>query len=88
MSPLDITDWKSDKRLLYELTRLAEPERLERSVFTKSFIGAVAPPPPPPPQAVRVSPAKPANTVFFTLDLIFIPMPPLWLHPARKIMCI
>ena len=39
-------------------------------------------PPPPPPQAVRVNPAKPANTVFFTFDLSFTLTPPLQWHPT------
>ena len=76
MSPLDITDWKSDNKLLYELTRLAEPERFERSSFIKLSTAPTPEPPPPPPQAVRVNPARPANTVFLTLVLILILMPP------------
>ena len=74
ISPPDTTDWKSDNRLLYELTKVADPERLDRS-STKSLT-APTPPLPPPPQAVRVNPAKPDSNVFFSLDLIFIILPP------------
>jgi hypothetical protein len=52
-SPPDIVDWKFVIKVEYELTMLAEPERLDTSFCMKfETVPAAPPPPPPPPQAV------------------------------------
>ena len=67
--PPETTLLKSVKRLLYELTRLALPFKLDKSYCTKLLMSPAGPPPPPPPQAVSVLASIVANAVFLS-DLI------------------